>query len=53
MYANYKRALAIINRLRTDGHINNKEQGILRRAILLPERPQVEYPKADIRGDKT
>ena len=32
-----ERALAIIDRLRTDGHINNKEQGTLRRAILLPE----------------
>ena len=28
-----ERALAIIDRLRTDGHINNKEQGTLRRAI--------------------
>lgn len=35
-----ERALAIIDRLRTDGHINNKEQGTLRRAILLPERSQ-------------
>lgn len=35
-----ERALAIIDRLRTDRHINNKEQGTLRRAILLPERPQ-------------
>lgn len=38
-----ERALAIIDRLRTDGHINNKEQGTLRRAILLPERPQGEW----------
>ena len=37
------RALAIIDRLRTDGHINNKEQGTLRRAILLPERLQGEW----------
>ena len=37
-----ERALAIIDRLRTDGHINNKEQGTLRRAILLPEKPQGE-----------
>ena len=35
-----ERALAIIDRLRTDGYINNKEQGTLRRAILLPERSQ-------------
>ena len=35
-----ERALSIIDRLRTDGHINNKEQGTLRRAILLPEKPQ-------------
>ena len=34
-----ERALSIIDRLRTDGHINNKEQGILRRTILLPEPP--------------
>ena len=32
-----ERALSIIDRLRTDGHINNKEQGTLRRAVLLPE----------------
>ena len=38
-----ERALEIIDRLRTDGHINNKEQGCLRRAILLPERPQGEW----------
>jgi hypothetical protein len=38
-----ERALAIIDRLRTDGHINNKEQGALRRAILLPERPQGKW----------
>lgn len=38
-----ERALAIIDRLRTDGHINNKEQGTLRRAILLPERSQGEW----------
>ena len=38
-----ERALAIIDRLRTDGHINNKEQGTLRRAILLPEKPQGEW----------
>ena len=38
-----ERALAIIDRLRTDGHINNKEQGTLRRAILLPERPQGKW----------
>lgn len=38
-----ERALAIIDRLRTDEHINNKEQGVLRRAILLPERPQGEW----------
>ena len=34
-----ERALTIIDRLRTDEHINNKECGTLRRAILLPERP--------------
>lgn len=38
-----ERALAIIDRLRTDGHINNKEQGTLRRAILLPERLHGEW----------
>lgn len=38
-----ERAIAIIDRLKTDGHINNKEQGTLRRAILLPERPQGEW----------
>ena len=38
-----ERALAIIDRLRTDGYINNKEQGTLRRAILLPERQQGEW----------
>lgn len=38
-----ERALSIIDRLRTDGHINNKEQGTLRRAILLPERPHGEW----------
>lgn len=38
-----ERALAIIDRLRADGYINNKEQGTLRRAILLPERPQGEW----------
>lgn len=37
------KALAIIDRLRTDGHINNKEQGTLRRVILLPERPHGEW----------
>lgn len=37
------RALMIIDRLHTAGHINNKEQGILRRAILLHERPQGEW----------
>lgn len=43
-----ERALAIIDRLRTDGHINNREQGTLRRAILLPERPQNEITNEDI-----
>lgn len=38
-----ERALAIIDRLRKDGHINNKEQGTLRRAILLPERPKGKW----------
>lgn len=32
------RALSIIDRLYTEGHINNMEQGVLRRAILLPEK---------------
>lgn len=38
-----ERALAIIDRLRTNGNINNREQGILRRSILLPERSQGEW----------
>lgn len=38
-----KRALTIINHLCVDGHINNKEQGCLRRAILLHERPQGKW----------
>ena len=32
-----ERAIAIIDRLRADGHINNQEQGTLRRALLLPK----------------
>ena len=47
-----ERALAIIDRLHTDGHINNKEQGSLRRAILLPERPQGEWIDIDSRVNK-
>lgn len=43
-----ERALAIIDRLRTDKYINNKEQGILRRSILLPERPQGGYISLDL-----
>lgn len=38
-----ERALTIIDRLRTDEHINNKECGTLRRAILLPERRQGKW----------
>lgn len=48
-----ERALAIIDRLRTDGHINNKEQGTLRRAILLPERPQGEWIAIEPYSHKT
>ena len=35
-------ALLIIDRLYIEGHISNTEQGILRRAILLPEKGGAE-----------
>ena len=37
-----ERALSIIDRLYTEGHINNMEQGVLRRAILFPEKGGAE-----------
>ena len=38
-----ERALAIIDRLTDSKAINIRERGTLRRAILLPERPQGEW----------
>lgn len=35
-------ALLIIDRLYIEGHISNTEQGVLRRAILLPEKGGVD-----------
>lgn len=40
-----ERALAIIDRLTDSKAINIRERGTLRRAILLPERPQGEWKK--------
>lgn len=37
-----ERALSIIDRLYTEGHINNMEQGVLRRIILFPEKGGAE-----------
>lgn len=37
-----ERALSIIDRLYTEGHINNMEQGVLRRCILFPEKGGAE-----------
>lgn len=43
---NYQeRALVIIDRLTDSKAINIRERGTLRRAILLPERPQGEWIK--------
>ena len=39
-----KRALSIIYRLYTEGHINNMEQGVLRRVILFHEKDGEERP---------
>ena len=47
---NYQeRALAIIDRLTDSKAINIRERGTLRRAILLPERPQGECENCDFR----
>lgn len=46
---NYQeRALAIIDRLTDSKAINIRERGTLRRAILLPERPQGEWEESHI-----
>jgi len=37
-----ERALSIIDRLYTEGHINNMEQGVLRRCILFSEKGGAE-----------
>lgn len=37
-----EKAMSIIDRLYIEGHISNTEQGILRRAILLPEEGGAE-----------
>lgn len=37
-----ERALLIIDRLYTEGHINNMEQGVLRRCILFSEKGGAE-----------